>query len=212
VPVNTVASSHESVRSNPRLAVFDSRRRLRHSCYLQFAGHLVFFGVKSQPLRCGRQIHISQIVERQKAKFSEDFAFLGRSLGGIPYCFPACGVVCSRRKVPNIRRSVLHPSSGQLNSTRLHNARTQNRVSVKSSALKMATLRAGVVHGVELECSNCDYCNTYSIERTKRIRSTMQYNQTDIYINFITAFIVNILIHCLFDNVCKYRLFQVIFT
>lgn len=151
-------------------------------------------------------------MERQKAKFSEDFAFLGRSLGEIPYGFPACGVFCSRREIPNIRRRVLHPSSGQLNSTRLYNARTQNRVSVKRSVLKLATSRAVVVHGIELECNNCNYCDTYSIERTKPIRSTMQYKQTDIYINFVTAFIVNISIHCLSGIVFKYRLFQAIIT
>lgn len=151
-------------------------------------------------------------MERQKARFSEDFAFLGRPLGEIPCGFPACGVFCSRRKLPNIRRSVLHPSSGQLNSTRLYNARTQNRLSVKRSVLKLATLRAVVVHRVELECNNCNYCNTYSIERTKRIRSTMQYKQTDICMNFITALIVNISVHCFFGIVFKYRLFQVIIT
>jgi len=127
-----------------------------------------FFLCQILTLRCRGQIHISQIAERQKTKFSEDFAFLGRPLGGIPYCVPACGVVCSRRKVPNIRRSVLHPSSGQINSTRLHNARTQTTVSVKRSVLKLATLRAVLVHGVELECENCNYFNTYSIERTKQ--------------------------------------------
>jgi hypothetical protein len=74
----------------------------------------------------------------------------------------------------------LHPSSGQLNSTRLHDAGTQNRVSVKSSVLKMAILRAVVVHGLELECNNCNYFNTYSTERTKRIHSTMQYKPTDV--------------------------------
>jgi len=39
----------------------------------------------------------------------------------------------------------------------------------------------------------------------------MQYKQTDIYISFKTAFMVNISIHFLFDIVFNYRLFQVIF-